>query len=607
MRLLNHKKIEIADLRKFGLLRGMMGVVALLCSVQSHGQAPIERITIGNDLLRDQRPAEALVQFQQALVQQSDNKDALRRAGKAQEWLGRWSEAIQIFQRLAALDSGDVESWYALGRIHGWAGHTAESISSFEKALVLAPDRADIGTGYADVLSWNPHTRKEAITRYERVLNKDPQNIPARVGLAQARAWSGSIGEAQSGYSDVLAEDPSNITALLGLAEIARWRMQLLEANRLLTQVAAVAPSDLRVRKAAAEIDLSMSHYDSARKNAQMLAATDATWAKGIERRIDLVRRPSFEVGFNLRRDQQVAAPNRLDYNAYSTALALPLRAQGHLTLLSTIPLYRGDGPVPSTHYTGVRWESIPNYRVRFALEALAEVMADRPKDMSATARVEVVASDWVQMKFAIDRHLVGDSLQSVRGTQLNNELTGLVHSNLASWQNTFKLAPAELDIYANLVGGFYDGHCLDRNWMGQIDSGLGKLLRNNQPSVRVGYGFTAIRFVQDQSFLPADGGPSNRTGGYFSPRLFLNNFAVLGLSGKFASTGEWKIDSALGLQQVRDRFADLDTRKLSSTAHASLWVPLNERLRLGFSYDFLNVGNSFRRNYFSSILRITF
>lgn len=587
--------------------RAALALGMLLSCVALRGQNPAERITRGNELLGEQQPAQALEQFQQALAQQPANIDALRGAGKSHEWLGHWPEAIQAFQRIADQNPADVESWFSLGRIHGWAGHADASNAAYVKALGLAPDRADIGAGYAEILSWNPRRRREAIARYQKILEKNPQYIPARVGLAQTQAWIGSIAEAQAGYRAVLAEDAQNVAALLGQAEIARWKGQRLEARRLVAQAADRAPGDSRVMKEAAETDLTMGRYASARRNARLVATTNAQWAEQIERQIDHAQRPYLEAGFNLRRDRQVAAPNRLDYNAYSAQLSLPFTAQGRLTFFSDHPLYRGDGRVRNASYSGARWELWPSYRVRSSVEALAEISPGRPKNASGSARVAIVASDWAQFSLGVDRRLVADSLQSARGSEINGDFTGQVHANLASWQNTLRIAPAAVDLYANLSAGFYQGHHLDRNWMGQIDAGVGKLLRNSQPSVRLGYGFTTFRFVQDQSFLPADGAAASRTGGYFSPRLFLNNFGILGFSGKFAATGEWQIEGTLGVQQVRDRYTDLETRKLSSTARAALWAPLGARLQLGAAYDFLNVGNSFRRNYFSGRLRAYF
>jgi hypothetical protein len=217
------------------------------------------------------------------------------------------------------------------------------------------------------------------------------------------------------------------------------------------------------------------------------------------------------------------------------------------------------------------------------------------------------VASDWAQIGLGLDRRLVEDSLHSSRGSYLDGVLIGQVHSNLAHWQNTFRLAPAAVDLYANFTGGFYDGHHLDRNWMGQIDVGAGKLFRTSEPSLRIGYGFTTFRFVHDQSFLLVDEVARRRTGGYFSPGRFVNHFAILGLNGKFAGTGQWQIEGTFGVQQVRDRITFLDSNKLSSTARAMLSVPVGERFEVGFSYDFLNVGSSFNRSYFGGHLRTHF
>ncbi len=536
--------------------RWLLAALFLCLLVPSLGrsQETAELIRQGNDLLGEQQPGQALARFQQALAQDAGNLDALRGAGRVHEWLGQWPEAIEAFQRVGDAETGDVETWFALGRINSWAGNLDRSHVAYRQALSHAPDRKDIQLAYAEALSWHPERRREAIALYERILSRTPNSIPARAGLAQSLAWSGEISRARDTYNTVLREDTENIVALVGLAEIARWNMELERAGQLIAAAERSASGDPRVLVARAELDTAAEMYASARRGARLLISTDPEAALRFEQQIDRNTRPSYQAGFQLRRDQKVSAPNRLNYNSYSSQISFATSAQSRLTVFYDLPFYHGAGST-NGNLSGLRWQFRPNLRARGLLEARTEASPGRPNRASGRARFQLQANDWARIAFELDRRLVDDSLHSIRGSSINGASAGPAYSNIASMQTSFRLIPAAMDFYWNMGGGFYEGVQLDRNWKTQIDLGLGKMIRNSQPAVRVGYGFTLFQFSQDQSFLPEDAAPLNRTGGYFSPDLFTNQFGIIGLTGQFAGTGEWLLEGTLGVQQFRPRF----------------------------------------------------
>ena len=239
--------------------------------------------------------------------------------------------------------------------------------------------------------------------------------------------------------------------------------------------------------------------------------------------------------------------------------------------------------------------------------EIRGETYPGAPANLGGRFALGYSASDSARLELSLERAVVADSLHSEVGTLSEGVFVGQVRSNLASFGFATSSFQHGLDFYSTVSSGFYEGRNLERNWRAGFDGGFGKTLRSYAPYIRAGYGITFFTFEHDQSALPGSGARLSRSGGYFSPKFFLNNFAVLGVSGKLGRGAEWFVESSLGIQQVEDRFSGLDQARLSSTFQAQLTIPVTNRFRLDVSYNYLNVGNAYQRNLFRASLRTYF
>ena len=79
---------------------------------------------------------------------------------------------------------------------------------------------------------------------YERVLNKNPKDIEAAIGLATVTAWTGDHDKARQLYEGVLKQEPANRDALLGLGRVLSWQQEYSQSLKTLEQLLVLYPDD---------------------------------------------------------------------------------------------------------------------------------------------------------------------------------------------------------------------------------------------------------------------------------------------------------------------------------------------------------------------------
>src|ERR1051325_8841586 len=134
-----------------------------------------------------------------------------------------------------------------------------------------------------------------------------------------------------------------------------------------------------------------------------------------------------------------------------------------------------------------------------------------------------------------------------------------------------------------------------------------GKSLRTFSPYIQLGHALTGFSFNENQSFLPDDIAPQNQMGGYFSPKLFLNNAATFAMHDRIGSRANWALEASMGAQHVQYDFLALGPARLSATLRADFDVMISHGVRLAMGYDFLDAGVSYQRHQFSVGLRTYF
>ena len=135
------------------------------------------------------------------------------------------------------------------------AGRYREAIASFEKALRVLPNNLDARVQLAQTLSWNRDYQR-AEEEYWKVLGQQPDHFDARFGLAQTLAWQKNYGDAMREFQILLIRHPDNSEILRGIGEIYFWKQEYLQAAEYLERAVAAEP-----KSAAAHLNLADTYY----------------------------------------------------------------------------------------------------------------------------------------------------------------------------------------------------------------------------------------------------------------------------------------------------------------------------------------------------------
>src|SRR5690606_5875156 len=112
------------------------------------------------------------------------------------------------------------------------------------------PDNIPARLALAEVMtnSGNAAWRREAVTHYQAVLEAEPQNTDARIGLGRVYSYSGQYSGAERELNAVLETYPENRDALFALAETQRFSGRPFEARDNYRRVLATDATNIGAR-----------------------------------------------------------------------------------------------------------------------------------------------------------------------------------------------------------------------------------------------------------------------------------------------------------------------------------------------------------------------
>ncbi len=110
-----------------------------------HGQAGRKQVIEGNRLYEQEKYDEALVHYQDALVESPNNPYALFDVGNAQYRKNKFEEALKAFEKATTLEDPILraQAYYNMGNTLYRLGKLPEAILAYKKSLELNPNDED--------------------------------------------------------------------------------------------------------------------------------------------------------------------------------------------------------------------------------------------------------------------------------------------------------------------------------------------------------------------------------------------------------------------------------------------------------------------------------
>ncbi len=161
----------------------------------------------GNALLGLARPADALVQFDEALALRPDFWPALNNRGVALRDLGRIRDALASFEAALAIQPGQVDALNNRGRALVSLDRAEEALETFDLALAASPGRSATHNHRGAALM-KLRRMEEALASYDAAIAIDPRSADSHNNRGAALREMGRGSDALAAFHRALALAP---------------------------------------------------------------------------------------------------------------------------------------------------------------------------------------------------------------------------------------------------------------------------------------------------------------------------------------------------------------------------------------------------------------
>lgn len=205
-----------------------------------------------------------------------DRFDAAESAAEAEEF----TTAVQYYRDALDLNSGFRDAWYGLAIAYRELNELDEALDAVREARRLGERDTSTITLEGDILLLRGML-DDARVAFERALEIEPNNIDARIGLAELDLADDRRARAIDTYLDVLELEPQSRRALLALAVLYDDRGDSETAERYLSLALDFHPRDPLVNELLGDYFLSEREVERARQHAETAVTLDERFVRG--------------------------------------------------------------------------------------------------------------------------------------------------------------------------------------------------------------------------------------------------------------------------------------------------------------------------------------
>ena len=183
-----------------------------------------------------------LAELEQAANSNPRSSEAWDRYGMALAHERRFKEAQDALNHAlgdAAQNSKHI--LYHLALVHAWSGNYKEAMRRYEQLLQRYPRDSAIRIDYGQTLAWDRRYR-DASTQYESVLATEPRNVEALRHLGILESWQGRYDQALVYLDRGLKIDSQHTKLIADRAEVLSWKGDLTEATKAYELLVQITP-----------------------------------------------------------------------------------------------------------------------------------------------------------------------------------------------------------------------------------------------------------------------------------------------------------------------------------------------------------------------------
>lgn len=180
---------------------------------------PRTRSNVANVYRKQKLYEQSEAEYNHALQQNPDAKEAHFGLGVLYAELGKYDQAISSYTRALEIDPTYAEVNINFGALYMQLDNLDAALEQFDRALAIIPYSPEANYNRAVALRKLKRT-KEAIEAYENAIKAEPSFVAARINLALLYHERGRIEEAIEQFQTVLQYDPGNSRAISALQQL---------------------------------------------------------------------------------------------------------------------------------------------------------------------------------------------------------------------------------------------------------------------------------------------------------------------------------------------------------------------------------------------------
>jgi tetratricopeptide (TPR) repeat protein len=209
----------------------------IACTSQNY----VARTGLGNVLLEQERIAEAIEHYEEAVRIKPDLAKTHSNLGLALVRRGSLAEAIEQFLQALRIKPDDAEAHNNLGNIRVGQGNIAEAVEHFHQALRTRPDYAEAYNNLGSALERQGKI-VEAVEKYRRALRIKSDLAEAHYNLGNVLQGQGKIVEAIQHFYRALQIEPDDAMTYYRLGHCLQRQGKVVEAIEHYHQALRIKP-----------------------------------------------------------------------------------------------------------------------------------------------------------------------------------------------------------------------------------------------------------------------------------------------------------------------------------------------------------------------------
>ncbi|HKW86983.1 MAG TPA: tetratricopeptide repeat protein [Nitrospiraceae bacterium] len=491
--------------------------------------------------------------------------------GQANMEIGNYKAAIEAFEKVVELNPGNREAMRNLGLAYEKQGLKDKAIEQFDRYLNKYEDDPEIAFKQAQALEWSRYAHREKdMLKYYRMGLKQKDDPKMRLKYATYLARSKETSpEAIVQYEKVLAKEPRSVEAHRGLAKAYAWlgnNDQALYHTNLALQYAKREPGDMTTLRA-----------EMMRGREPMLEGT-----------LGVLIQP--EKPFELY-GVRLGSRGKMDLTPFTTS-----------TLEAGIEHFRDSSQSATGEYlslgTQVRFN--PTNRLDGVLEYHGVTEADGLAFKFEYTHV----ADSFSIRPGVRREFRYDSFAAFVGSRTSGQLLGVARSH--QFYTTVNVGSDQVQVEVTPFVGWVSAESLSNNEQVGLDLKTAfPLQRGEAWDMSAEYLLYVTHYESDQSgFRPSAVEPL--PGGYFSPRVFLNQIPRVSFAHTAENKNEFYIAAGPAVQYI-DQVTKGSVFRIGGDAHTSYTAYLSQRFLWKSMADFTQIASVYIRFQLTSLLVYTF